>query len=141
MKRVQQGFTLIELMIVVAIIGILAAIALPAYQDYVVRSRVSEAMVFADAAKTTVAENAANGAAALDNGWTAPAPTENLAGASIAAATGAITVSTTPKAGSASATFTPSDEVGALAASTVPTVRISWSCVGTPAKYMPSQCR
>ena len=60
MKRVQQGFTLIELMIVVAIIGILAAVALPAYQDYTVRSRVSEAMVFADAAKTAVAENAAD---------------------------------------------------------------------------------
>jgi type IV pilus assembly protein PilA len=140
MKRVQQGFTLIELMIVVAIIGILAAIALPAYQDYVVRSRVSEAMVFADAAKTTVAENAANGAA-LDAGWTPPAATENLASASVTTATGAITVSTTAKAGSASATFTPSDEAGALASGTVPTGRISWSCVGTPAKYMPSQCR
>jgi len=56
MKKVQQGFTLIELMIVVAIIGILAAIAIPAYQDYTVRAKVSEPLSFADATKISIAE-------------------------------------------------------------------------------------
>ena len=56
MKRLQQGFTLIELMIVVAIVGILAAIALPAYQDYVIRSKMSEAIAAIAACKTSVAE-------------------------------------------------------------------------------------
>jgi len=56
MKRVQQGFTLIELMIVVAIVGILAAIALPAYQDYVVRSKMSEAVAALAACKTSIQE-------------------------------------------------------------------------------------
>jgi len=56
MKRIQQGFTLIELMIVVAIVGILAAIALPAYQDYVVRSKMSEVEAAIAACKTSVSE-------------------------------------------------------------------------------------
>ena len=58
MKRIQQGFTLIELMIVVAIVGILAAIALPAYQDYIVRSKMSETVAAIAACKTSVAEYA-----------------------------------------------------------------------------------
>jgi type IV pilus assembly protein PilA len=56
MKRLQQGFTLIELMIVVAIVGILAAIALPAYQDYIIRSKISEVAAAVGACKTSVAE-------------------------------------------------------------------------------------
>jgi type IV pilus assembly protein PilA len=72
MKRVQQGFTLIELMIVVAIIGILAAVALPAYQDYTVKARVSEGILAASQCRTTVAEIYQTGsasAAPVANGW------------------------------------------------------------------------
>jgi type IV pilus assembly protein PilA len=68
MKAIQKGFTLIELMIVVAIIGILAAIALPAYQDYTVRAKVSEGLVLAEAAKLGVAETQqANGILSASN--------------------------------------------------------------------------
>jgi type IV pilus assembly protein PilA len=77
MKKMQQGFTLIELMIVVAIIGILAAIAIPAYQDYTIRAQVSEGMNLAAAAKAAIAETYLNTGAAptdrTDAGMTANA--------------------------------------------------------------------
>jgi type IV pilus assembly protein PilA len=99
MKRsIQKGFTLIELMIVVAIIGILAAVALPAYQDYTIRARVSEGMVLSTAAKLAVAENAASGTA-FANGWTAPVATNNVTGLEIDPDDGVITITFTPAAG------------------------------------------
>lgn len=92
MKRtMQQGFTLIELMIVVAIIGILAAVALPAYQDYTKRAKVTEGLSLASAAKLAVAENAANGVQ-YDKGWTAPSATKDVKSVAISNKTGVITI-------------------------------------------------
>src|SRR6476646_8936943 len=99
MKTLQKGFTLIELMIVVAIIGILAAVALPAYQDYTVRARVTEGLSLATAAKTAVAENAANGASDLASGWSAPTATPNVTSVGVSGTTGVITITYTAKAG------------------------------------------
>ena len=154
MKQMQKGFTLIELMIVVAIIGILAAVAIPAYQDYTVRARVSEGLGFADAAKTTVAENAANGASALNLGYSFTTGTNNVSGVTVDANNGTIKVVFTPKAGAglsgggSTIGFIPKDSGNSnasLAPNTVPQGVITWDCTASPtdlaAKYRPSNCR
>jgi len=166
MKKLQQGFTLIELMIVVAIIGILAAVALPAYQDYTVRARVAEAVNMAGSAKTNVADVAASGnpqgaAAGYNLGFPAFTATKNVATLVITPATGVITVGTTASAGAGTLTFTPNSPIGTAlptgtAAFTPPASAIAWRCaaVGASAagftgvtagtllaKYAPSECR
>ena len=166
MQKVQQGFTLIELMIVVAIIGILAAVALPAYQDYTVRAKVTEGLSLAASAKTAISENAANGTP-FASGWTSPAATKNVASVGIDDATGRITITYTAAIGTGSPTLilNPVDGsvtsgvklTGSVSATTVPTAgSITWICASTGStntntaniakgsiadKYVPANCR
>ena len=159
-KRAQQGFTLIELMIVVAIIGILAAVALPAYQDYTKRAKVSEGLSLAGSAKLNIAENYAN-AKLYDAGWTVPSATAAIKSVGIDNANGQITITMDkPVEDGKTLILRPfTGPVGtpvALAASTAayePAAgNISWACgalgaaapavAGTLAsKYAPSNCR
>ena len=138
MKRIQKGFTLIELMIVVAIIGILAAVALPAYQDYTVRAKVSELMLSFGFARSAVAEKFATDPAVTSTagaGVTIPV-TGKLTSASVADdGTMVVTGSTASTSVGASVTVTMSPIYSTV------TGTIVWSCQGSPSKYLPASCR
>ena len=139
MKRVQQGFTLIELMIVVAIIGILAAIAIPAYQDYIIRSKVTELATAADACKVSVSEYRQT-----LNAWP---PNQSASGC-----TDQVTKYVTGLTVTGNGIITVSANAGAvgggggdfiLTPSVVGTGQIDWTCTASTisAKYLPANCR
>ena len=144
MKRAQQGFTLIELMIVVAIIGILAAIAIPAYQDYTVRAKVTEGIGFAAAAKAAVSEfYIAQGAmpatpsAAGFSTTVTTAKIQSLVYSQTNSTVGVITVTFKELGG---------NPVGQdlLFTGTGSTNGVSWDCKtggSLPRKYRPANCR
>jgi type IV pilus assembly protein PilA len=167
MKAVQQGFTLIELMIVVAIIGILAALAIPAYQDYTIRSKVTEGLSLAASAKVAVAEgfqsNNMPGVVAAASAWNAGfSSTKYVTTIAINTASGVITVTYNTNnlpqlAGANTIKLSPFVSGNALSGTSVG--NIDWACtsasgatatnlgmggagLGTVlAKYVPTQCK
>jgi type IV pilus assembly protein PilA len=136
MKKVQQGFTLIELMIVVAIIGILAAIALPAYTDYTIRAKVSEGVIAASGVKSTVSENLSNLPATQSCGGVVNGAVIGLSTVNCAAGD-PTTVSVSVNTG-INAVVVTFDLVGTVGANG----EILWDCTNANlAQYVPAECR
>jgi len=134
MKQVQKGFTLIELMIVVAIIGILAAIALPAYQDYTIRAKVSELILAASSARTctTEAYQSAGGSfpSTLSDDCSIAA-VGKVSAATVASTAISVVANSSAVGTSLTVVMTPSVTGGTL----------TWTCSGSTAKYLPQSCR
>jgi len=131
MKNMQQGFTLIELMIVVAIIGILAAVALPAYRDYTVRARVSELILAASATRTCVTEASQLAGAADDGSCTAP-PAGGFVASATLSGVGVIAVTGTAATETQIITLTPT--WNATLGS------VTWACTSAKGRYAPQSC-